>query len=136
MDEKVRTYIVHFLCGDNEVGNLGSSAAIESLGMRMKSSTRNSHALHQAVDQDVYIDEKIVYSSELQPCLKTFHDKGMTCLQKPLTPPYTDRKGSWARILIHINYELLNLNSDGENLTPLQHMFQAKEQVCARINHK
>ena len=133
VEVKVKTNIVHFLCGSKELGGLGSSAAIESLGMRTKSS-RSSHAIHKAVDEDVSIDKGIVCSKELLPCLEMHDDEGMTCLHKALTPPYSDCKRDWAKTLVEVNYQLLQFTSDREDsddLTPLQHMIEAREAQTA-----
>ena len=136
-DEEVKSKIVHFLCGNKESKGLASSAAIESLGMRKKNS-RSSHAIHVAIDNDVPIDKTIVWSKELQPCLRLHDDEGMTCLHKALTPPYSDCKRDWAQTLVEVNYQLLQFTSDREdanNLTPLQHMAEARESQTA-LNKK
>lgn len=136
VDEAVKTHVVHFLCSDKESGGLGSSAAIESLGTRTENG-RSSHALHKAIDEGVYIDEKMINSKELKSCLKERDDKGMTCLHKTLTPPYTPCKNMWTHMLVEIDYEILQVESDSDKLTPLQHMIEVRAvaKTKAKLKH-
>ncbi|KAI0465892.1 subtilisin-like protein [Xylaria cf. heliscus] len=145
-----RGEIVKFLCDKND-GNLGSRAAIESLGQVVSVNSdddpKNSygtHAIRKAIESsDFEISERIVRSlrdieAEGQgngvrhPCLEMCDNEGNTCLHVALRGPFNAHKIRWAEMLAELHPNLLKAtnnvirNGQKAQLTPLQMFIDEK----------
>lgn len=148
LDGQSKERIVRYFCDERSEENpngLGSQSATESLIVMASSSDSmtSRHALHVAIENDVFISEKVVKSlsglpaktggrPEKKLCLEMPDGNGKTCLHIALTGPFTGAKISWAKLLVKLQPGLLKSTcesgsgQDETGTTPLQHFTEQR----------